>query len=64
VRRETVARVVARLLIELPAAPHGTRVLPPELLWHAAQATDLEPLVQRWLAGDALPPVRAARQRW
>lgn len=64
VRRETVARVVARLLIELPAAPRGTRVLPPELLWHAAQAADLEPLVQRWLAGEALPPVRAARQRW
>lgn len=64
VRRETVARVVARLLIELPAAPRGTRVLPPDLLWHAAQAADLEPLVQRWLAGEALPPLRATRQRW
>jgi hypothetical protein len=64
VRRETVARVVARLLIELPATPAGTRVLPPELLWHAAQATDLEPLVQRWLAGEALPPQWATRQRW
>lgn len=64
VRRETLARVVARLLIELPAAPRGTRVLPPELLWHAAQAADIEPLVQRWLAGETLPPLRAVRQRW
>lgn len=64
VRRETVARVVARLLIDLPAAPRGTRVLPTDLLWHAAQATDLQPLVQGWLAGASLPPVRAAGQRW
>ncbi len=63
VRVQTVARVVASLAVELRDAPGGTRVLPPELLWHAAQVTDAQPLVLRWLAGEGLPPVRAPRMR-
>lgn len=64
VRRATVAGVAARLAVALPASPAGTRVLPPELLWSAAQLARPEPLVDAWLAGGPLPPVPAARQRW
>ena len=54
VRSETVARVAAALAVALPQATPGTRVLPPELLWQAAQlpqATDTVDLVAAWLAG-------------
>lgn len=64
VRQATVARVAARLAAALPAFPAGTRVLPPELLWAAAQRPRPEPLVDAWLAGDAPPPAAAVRQRW
>lgn len=57
VRAATVARVAARLAAELPASPPGTRVLPPELLWAAAQTPDDDAAVDAWLAGQTLAPV-------
>ena len=69
VRADTVARVAAALALALPQATPGTRVLPPELLWQAAQlpqAAHAVELVAAWLAsrvpgldgesgGDAYP---------
>ena len=63
VRADTVARVAARLALLLPQASPGTRVLPPELLWAAAQTPACEAVVDDWLAGRGLP-VALARQRW
>jgi hypothetical protein len=63
VRIQTVARVVAHLALDLPDAPPGTRVLPPELLWQAAQMEDAQALVAGWLAGADVPAVRSARMR-
>ena len=56
VRSDTVARVAAKLALDLPQATPGTRVLPPELLWAAAQTPTSEAVVDDWLAGRALPP--------
>lgn len=63
VRSATVARVAARLAAALPASPPGTRVLPPELLWAAAQAPGSDAAVDAWLVGRT-PELPAARQRW
>lgn len=63
VRVQTVARVVAQLALDLPDAPPGTRVLPPELLWHAAQMSDAQPLVGAWLAGHAVGAMKVPRMR-
>jgi hypothetical protein len=63
VRVQTVARVVAQLALALPDAPPGTRVLPPELLWHAAQVSDAQGVVAGWLARGEFPAVRAPRMR-
>jgi len=65
VRSATVARLAAAIAVALPSAPRGTRVLPHEWLWLAAQGQDAESLAARWLAGEA-PPLSApaARQRW
>lgn len=63
VRTATVARVVARVAAGLPASPAGTRVLPPELLWAAAQNPGSDAAVDAWLAGRT-PELPAARQRW
>lgn len=51
VRAATVARVAARLALRLPETPPGTRVLPPELLWAAAQTPDDPAPVDAWLSG-------------
>jgi hypothetical protein len=51
----TVARVAAALALLLPQARHATRVLPAQLLWHAAQQRDARDTVQAWLAGEPLP---------
>ena len=51
VRSDTVARVAAALAVALPQATPGTRVLPPELLWQAAQLQRVDGLVAVWLAG-------------
>lgn len=51
VRSDTVARVAAALAVALPHARPGTRVLPPELLWQAAQLPHADAVVQEWLDG-------------
>lgn len=53
VRTATVARVAARIAARLPEAPPGTRVMPPELLWAAAQRPGDDAAVDDWLAGRA-----------
>jgi len=50
-----VARFATQLAAALPAAPPGTRVLPPEIVWEAAQAADLAGFARLWLAGHATP---------
>jgi hypothetical protein len=68
VRSDTVARVAARLALALPQAMPGTRVLPPELLWAAAQTPASEAVLDDWLAGrplsDRQPAGIATRRRW
>jgi nucleoside-diphosphate-sugar epimerase len=67
VRAATVARVAVELARQLPRATPGTRVLPPEWLWQAAQAPDstaLAGLLQAWLLGQAVPAGSGPRQRW
>jgi hypothetical protein len=41
----------------------GTRMMPTELVWQAAQSRHPGPLIEAWLAGEALPAptVRVAR---
>ena len=61
-------RRLAELLVELgwrlaEAAP-ATRVLPPELLWQAAQGDAAGALLAAWLAGEPLPAPQVAAQRW
>lgn len=63
VRTDTVARVAARLAVALPQAAPGIRVLPPDVLWAAAQLPQADALVDDWLAGRPLGPVNA-RSRW
>lgn len=49
VRAVTLAAVAVQLALLLPRAAPGTRVLPPELLWQAAQAGG-EQALAAWLA--------------
>ena len=63
VRSDTVARVAAHLALALPRAAAGTWVLPPELLWAAAQTPASEAVVDDWLAGRPLP-VLGGQRRW
>jgi hypothetical protein len=63
VRTDTVARVAARLALALPQAAPGTRVLPPDVLWAAAQTPASDAVVDDWLAGR-VPQHGTARQRW
>jgi hypothetical protein len=63
VRSDTVARVAAALALALPQAAPGTRVLPPELLWQAAQspqAPAADDLIVAWLGGGMVSPVGRA----
>ena len=55
VRASKVAEFAAQLAAQLPASPAGTRVVPPELVWEAAQTTHLGALATRWLSGQPLP---------
>ena len=64
VRSATVARVAAALAVALPASPRGTRVLPHEWLWLAAQGSDVEGQLAGWLAGRPLPAAAGRHQRW
>ncbi len=63
VRVQKVAAFVTELVLRLPASTPGTRVVPPELVWLAAQARAPGELVQAWLDGRELPPVNAPRMR-
>lgn len=59
VQATTVAKVAAALALLLPPARPTTRVLPAQLLWHAAQQRDVQGTVQAWLDGAALPGLPA-----
>jgi hypothetical protein len=63
VRVAVVAEVLAGLVYLLPAAAHATRVLPPALLWHAAQGAAVTPLLTDWLQGKPLPTLASPRMR-
>jgi hypothetical protein len=64
VRPAKVAAFVLQLARALPQARPGTRVVPPELVWMAAQGGDVAALAQAWLAGETLPVIATPRQRW
>jgi hypothetical protein len=64
VRSATVARVAARLAAMLPVSPPGARVMPPELLWAAAQRPDDDDVVDAWRRDGRVPDLPAARQLW
>ena len=63
VRARKVAQFVAELAAQLPASRAGTRVAPPELVWHAAQLRDPAALVQDWLMDAELPAVNQKPMR-
>ena len=63
VRAHKVAQFVVELAAQLTSSAHGTRVVPPELVWHAAQLRDPAALVGAWLAGRELPPLSTPRRR-
>ena len=63
VRADVVARVVAALALELPRYAPGTRVLPPQWVWRAAQGGEAVDLMRHWLSGQALPPAQAELPR-
>jgi len=63
VRALKVAQFVAALAVQLAQAPHGTRVVPPELVWQAAQSRDVAALARAWLHGEALEVPPAPRPR-
>ncbi len=63
VRAVKVAQFAVRLAEALPAAPPGTRVLPAEVVWQAAQGRDPAPLARAWLHGEALPELAVPRRR-
>lgn len=50
VRAVKLAQLVVQLACRLVGAPHGTRVLPPEVLQQAAQADDPDLVLDVWLA--------------
>ena len=54
VRAAKVAAFAAHLAARLAASPPGTRVVPPELVWEAAQVKDAGHLARDWLAGQPL----------
>ncbi len=55
VRASKVAEFAAQLAAQLPGSPPGTRVVPPELVWAAAQTSHVRALATRWL-NDPPPP--------
>jgi len=58
VRAQKVAQLAAQLAARLPFSPPGTRVVPPETVWEAAQTDDIAGLAQSWLNGPASGPAR------
>lgn len=63
VRAAKVAQFAAQLAARLPASPPGTRVVPPETVWEAAQTDDVAGLAEAWLNGRAPPPAPVAPGR-
>lgn len=63
VRAAKVAQFAAQLAAALPSAPPGTRVVPPEVVWEAAQAADVAAFARDWLAGRATPEAPLAIPR-
>lgn len=55
VRALKVAEFAAQIAAQLPASPPGTRVVPPELVWEAAQTTHAGAVATRWLSGQPPP---------
>ncbi len=55
VRAQKVAQFAAQLAAQLPASPPGTRVVPPEVVWAAAQTGRVADLATQWLSGQPLP---------
>lgn len=65
VRAVRLAELVVELAWRLAHAAPATRVLPPELLWLAAQAPDAGELLAAWLSGAAWPEAAPVPvQRW
>lgn len=56
VRALKVAQFAARLAATLPHTPPGTRVVPPEVVWEAAQARDAGAVADAWLLSAPPPP--------
>jgi len=63
VRPAKIAQFAAQLAAELPQAPQGTRVVPPEIVWEAAQARDVQALARDWLHGRHTPETTPHRMR-
>jgi len=63
VRAAKVAQLAVALAKALPASTPGTRVMPSEVVWLAAQQRDVEPLAQAWLDGRPLPDARLKAPR-
>lgn len=63
VRPAKVAQFVAALAAALPDSRPGTRVVPPEIVWEAAQHRDASPVARDWLLDRDLRPatVKPAR---
>jgi len=53
VRASKVAQFAAQLATQLPSAPPGTRVVPPEVVWEASQTRDIAALAADWLNARA-----------
>lgn len=64
VRTQRLAELLVELSWRVAEAAPATRVLPPELLWQAAQAESAGPLLAAWLAGEPLPPPQLPARRW
>jgi hypothetical protein len=63
VRALKVAQLAAQLAAQLPGSAPGTRVVPPELVWEAAQASNVNTLVAQWLNGQSLPETQTRPSR-
>jgi len=63
VRAQKIAQLAAQLALQLPHAPAGTRVVPPELLWQAAQQHDVGAFARDWLHDRPMAAVQPATMR-
>ncbi|WP_157597855.1 MULTISPECIES: hypothetical protein [unclassified Rhizobacter] len=63
VRAQKVAQFAAQVAARLAQSPPGTRVVPPETVWEAAQVDDIAGLAQRWLNGPEPAPMPAVSER-